>query len=90
MTVIDELVPVSMKKPEPCTATDTIEEKIYELRIPQYVKNQANFESESKKLYAVITGQCTEYMLAKLNGLSEFKTIHANKDAIALLKAVKG
>jgi hypothetical protein len=79
-----------MKKPELYTGTDTIEEKTYELRIAQYVKNQAKFESEYKKLYAVITGQCTEYMLAKLNGLAEFKTIHANKDALALLKAVKG
>jgi hypothetical protein len=35
-------------------------------------------------LYAVLTVQ------AKLNGLAEFKAIHANKDALALLKAVKG
>jgi hypothetical protein len=33
MTMIDELILVSMKKPEPYAGTDTIEEKIYELQI---------------------------------------------------------
>jgi hypothetical protein len=54
------------------------------------MKRQAKFESETKMLYAFITGQCIEYMMAKLNGLPEFKTIHANKDALAVLKEVKG
>jgi hypothetical protein len=90
MTMIDELVPVRMKKPEPYTGTDSIKQKIYGFRIAQYVKSQAKFEIEMKKLYAIITGQCAEYLLAKLNGLAEFKNIHANKDALALLKEVKG
>jgi hypothetical protein len=67
MTMIDELVPVSMKNPEPYKGTYSIKEKIYELQIAQYIKSQAKFESDTKKFYAVITGQCTEYMLEKRN-----------------------
>jgi hypothetical protein len=90
MTLIDNLTPVSVKKPEPYAGTDPIEIKIYDLQIAQYVKNQGKFDSESKKLYAVIIGQCTEYMMAKLNAMPVFKTIHADKDVLGLLKAIKG
>jgi hypothetical protein len=51
---------------------------------------QGQFDSECKKLYAVIIGQCTEYMMAKLNGIPSFKTIHTEKDSLALLKVIKG
>jgi hypothetical protein len=51
---------------------------------------QRRFDSEYKKLYAVIIGQCTEYMIAKLKGIPSFKTIHTDKDSLALLKMIKG
>jgi hypothetical protein len=84
------MVEVNIKKPELYTGDDVIEMKIHELKIAQYVKNQSKLESESKKFYAVVLGQCTEYMIAKLKGTLSFKDMHMNKDPLMFPKAIKG
>jgi hypothetical protein len=76
MTMIDRLTPVNIKKQTTYLGNDPIELKIYDLQIAQFVKMQGRFDSEYKKQYPVIIGQCTEYMMAKLNGIPSFKTIH--------------
>jgi hypothetical protein len=63
---------------------------IYELRIAQYIHNQQKLESECKRLYTVILGQCTNYMLAKLKALPTVKEMHTEKDPVKLLKSIKG
>jgi hypothetical protein len=90
MTMIDELVPVSIPRPEPYTGDDPGDLKIYELQIGQYVKMQGRLESKIKKLYAVIIGQCTELMMTKLKAIDAFMDIHRNKDTLELLEAIKG
>ena len=90
MTMVDEMTDSKMARPVPYIGSDPIEMKIYELRIAQYINNQQKLESECKRLYTVILGQCTSYMLAKLKALSTFKEMHTEKDPIKLLKSSKG
>ena len=90
MTMIDEMIEVNIKKPELYMGDDVIEMKIHELKIAQYVKSQSKLESECKKFYAVILGQCTEYMIAKMKATPGFKDMHMNKDSLMLLKTIKG
>ena len=56
--LVDELVEVTIKKPEAYTGSDVGEQKIYELELTQYVKDKAKLEGEIKKLYSVVLGQC--------------------------------
>jgi hypothetical protein len=90
MTMINEMSPVTIKKPEPYIVDNLVETKICNLQLAQNVKAKGKFESEAKRLYAVIIGQCTEFMIAKLKSMPTFKDIHANKDALRLLRAIKG
>jgi hypothetical protein len=87
MTMLNEMSPVTMKKPEPYIVDNLVETN---LQLAQNVKAKGKFESEAKRLYAVIIGQCTEFMIAKLKSMPTFKDIHANKDALRLLRSIKG
>ena len=88
--LIDNMTEVEIAEPTAYTGTDAGKIKIYELRLAQYVKNQDKLEAETRKLYSVILGQCTEYMTSKLKAMPTFKMMHAKRDALALLKGIKG
>ena len=89
-TLIDELVEVEISKPKFYEGSDPGEQRIYDLKINQYVINQEKLETEIKKLYSLVIGQCTEEMISKLKTLNTYKDMHHKKDALNLLKAVKG
>jgi hypothetical protein len=88
--LIDDMMEVEIAEPTAYTGTDAGKIKIYELRLAQYVKNQDKLETETRKLYSVILGQCTEYMISKLKAMPTFKMMHTKRDALALLKGIKG
>jgi len=89
-TLIDELVEVEVAKPNFYTGSDPGEQRIYDIRINQYVINQEKLETEIKKLYSLVLGQCTEEMISKLKTLVTYKDMHIKKDALNLLKEIKG
>jgi len=62
MTVIDELMSISNKS-QSLVGNDHMETQIYNFQIAQYVKFQAKPDSKAKWLYALIIGQCTDYMM---------------------------
>jgi hypothetical protein len=43
-----------------------------------------------EKVYSLIFGQCTEYMVAKLKGLPDYGNLNDSVELIKLLKAIKG
>ena len=90
MIMIDEMTRTELMKPIPYTGSDPFEMKIYKMRISQYINNQQKLENECMKLYTVILGQCTTYMVSKLKAMPTFKEMHVTKDPVTLLKAIKG
>ena len=88
-TLIDELVEVEINKPTFYTGSDPGEQRINDIRFNQYVINQEKLETEIKKLYSLVLGQCTEQMISKLKTLDTYKDMHIKKDALNLLKAIK-
>lgn len=60
--LVDDLVEVKIEKPVPYNGSDVSEQKIYEQQIAQYVKDQARLDTEIKKLYSLVLGQCTVYI----------------------------
>jgi hypothetical protein len=66
MTVIDELMSISNKS-QSLVGNDHMETQIYNFQITQYVvqyvKFQAMLDSKAKWLYALIIGQCMDYMI---------------------------
>jgi hypothetical protein len=90
MTMVEELSEWKLTKSEVYEGNDPFKIKIYELKITQYVNNLHKLENECKKLHTIILGQCTSYMTAKLKALPTFKKLHADKNPVELLKAIKG
>lgn len=70
------------------TATKS-ETRIWEKRIDEYVKREEAYKQNLKTLYAVIWGQCTEALRAKLQAKDTHKAIAMAGNAIELLKNIK-
>ena len=77
---------------EPAAPTGTVDDyqkMKWQAQVKIYLSRVAQLESNMRKLYSVIIGQCSESMINKLESSDEFRTISASSDSIALLKAIK-
>ena len=72
----------------PITATFT-ERKIFENRCSVYCKRLETYESNMQQIFALIWGQCTVALQAKLQGLDNFDELNTESDALGLLKEMK-
>ena len=58
-------------------------------QIDEYSKRKAIYQENKGKIYSVMIGQCTDAMIAKLKGDSNFDLIKHNSDMLGLLGAIK-
>ena len=58
-------------------------------QINEYRKRNATYQKNKGKIYSVIMGQCTDAMIAKLKGDSNFDLIEHNSDMLGLLGMIK-
>jgi len=58
--------------------------------VPAYCTRTDYLNSNLKTAYAVIWGQCSEAMKAKLTSLNDFETKNHKSDCIWILKEIKG
>ena len=85
------LLPVNLTQPSdpPDDASRTLT-KIWEIKITEFIKRRQKIESNLKKLFSLVWGQCTELMRTKLQQMPGFEDINSHQDAIGLIKAIKG
>jgi hypothetical protein len=65
------------------------QKRIWKKRVDEYLKRDLKINENFDKLYTLIYGQCTDFMLEKLESLNDYKTIKQGFDAIKLIKAIK-
>ena len=58
-------------------------------QIDEYRKRKATYQENNGKIYSVNIGQCTDAMIAKLKGNSNFYLIEHNSDMLGLLGMIK-
>jgi hypothetical protein len=87
--LIEELKEVQMPEPDPYTGTELAKQKIYEIKLIQFIKDQAKLENEIKRLYSLVLGQFTDYMISKLKDLPIYCEMHEQEDTLKLLKSIK-
>jgi hypothetical protein len=68
---------------EKATATD---KRMWKKEIDEYVRWNAKLSINCEKLYSRILGQCTYYLLTKIESLDEFKGVERNFYVIKLMK----
>eukprot|EP00978_Attheya_sp_CCMP212_P037164 scaffold173586_cov64-Attheya_sp.AAC.2 len=74
---------------DPAAGASATVTRIWEKEVDEYVKQKSYLKQNMKILYALVWGQCTDVMKQKLEGLSTFKTLSADRDGLGLLKAIK-
>jgi hypothetical protein len=70
--------------------TNLLVKAIWNKKVTSYCTRTNYLESNLKTAYAVILGQCSKAMKAKLTSLDDFKTKSHNIDCIWILKEIKG
>ena len=84
------------KEPDRVNATDptsrfksTTEGKIWEKEIDEHVKRKIIYKENLRTLYSLVWGQCTDYMRAKLESLSNYEKLKTDCDSLGLLSAIQ-
>ena len=74
---------------EPAANASITERKIFENKCSVYCKREETYESNMQQIFALIWGQCTEALQAKLQGLDDFDQLNTDSDALGLLREMK-
>ena len=74
---------------EPAATASFTERKIFENKCSVYCKREETYQSNIQQIFALIWGQCTEALQAKLRGLDNFDQLNSDSDALGLLKEMK-
>jgi hypothetical protein len=70
------------------TATST-EKAIWKKKIEIFVQHKMALEENNRALYALVMGQCTEMMQAKLETQTTFKVVDATLNGLDLLMMIQ-
>ncbi len=73
---------------DPAAEASVTEKRIWERRVDAYVKAEITLESDLKKAYSLVYGQCSDVLRAKLESIASQATIAGNADVIGLLKYI--
>jgi hypothetical protein len=68
---------------------DETDELIWKCEIDCYVRRKATLDSNLRKAFSLVWGQCTDIMREKLEALPNFANIKSEFDVLALLKEMK-
>jgi hypothetical protein len=90
---LENLVAATITKPkDPATNVEKEKEtnkEIWKQEIRAYVARKATLEENLQKAYALIWGQCSDALRAKLEGAPTHRQVASDKDSIALLKSIR-
>ena len=83
-----------VKKPEwdiplPPEGADPRLTKYYERKIETHIQREVYLEENLKTAYAIIWGQCTDSLQAKIEALDDYEEIKITADAIRLLERIQ-
>ena len=62
---------------------------MYEKKVQRYILREESLQNNIVKAFALIWGQCTDSLKAKLESVPNWRDIYENKDSIRLLKEMK-
>jgi Zinc knuckle len=74
---------------DPGTNASKTQDLIYAEKIKQYVQRETVLTGNMRSVYAVIWGQCSEAMKAKVKSVTDYKEKSENNDCVWLLKQIK-
>jgi hypothetical protein len=89
-TVENEKVFVVQVPDDPIYKASASEKRIWERRIDEYFKRQNRLIANCETVYALMMGQCTDYMRASLEATKGYSAMKDSFDMIKLIKAIKG
>ena len=78
-------------KPSPAPANaDSIDLRIVDKEVDEYVKRHSIYKQNKKALYMVVWAQCSSAMQAKMKSATLFKTFDEQRECLNLLQEIKG
>lgn len=92
MSIAKELTAPKVKKPAQIdqNETDLLTLAVWKKQVANYVEKLEQVEQNTKALFAIIWGQCSESMKAKLKSLPGYSDMNDDSNCVELLKAIRG
>ena len=82
-------LPVLSFPAEPALNATESEKYVWRKRVDECLKQESYLIQNMKTLYALVWGQCTDVMIQKIEGTTEFETLCNDRDGLGLLKTIK-
>ena len=79
----------TIEKPELVDKTDTAEVELYKLELREYMDEKRKSAKDTKKMYAVILGQCTEALLSKIKANDDFEEMNDAANTVWLIGEIR-
>ena len=89
LTVLNQARPTLTEPSDPAENATRTQVRIWERKCDAFVRREEALEENIKKAYALVYGQCTEAMRARVESAPGYVTFSPISDVIALLKAIK-
>jgi hypothetical protein len=80
---------VGLTEAVPYKSLEKNEIQIYLLKLVKFVKKTSKLALEKKRLFSMVLGQYTVYMISKLEELLSFTTINTQKNMLSLIIVMK-
>jgi hypothetical protein len=79
------------KEPKELATTATgVQNRMWERCVDGYIKRENKLKENCQTAYSLVTGQCTEYMRAKLEAVAGYKDLKNKLNVIGLINTIKG
>jgi hypothetical protein len=88
---IHNLEPFKEEGPKELAADASgVKNRTWERRVAEYIKREKKLKENCQMAYSLVTGQCTEYMRAKLEVVIGYSAMDNSFDLIGIIKTIKG
>ena len=84
------ILPIIPEPGKPAVDASKFRKEVWQTKVKNYVARLDTLESNLKTAYAVVWGQCSTLMCAKVKASADFGVNNATKNVVWLLKAIKG
>lgn len=88
-SILTGVLAVGTRPQDPKATASAIEKEIWKIEITEYIKTKDKLATQLKKVYALVWGQCSDYMRARIKTIPGYSTFSRDQAPLALLKATK-
>lgn len=91
---VETLTSPTLSQPKPpdnfgTDKCDAAESYVWQAELKEYMRDKKEIAKQIQQLYALVIGQCTDALVARVEAHPKFATVSDTRDGIALLTVIQ-